>query len=363
MLLDVFARTGDRAWLSRAVRDAEQHYRFWMAEPHLVAATGLSRYWDFGEGPAPEVLSDERDEEGRTHYDRVREYYRTHDVTDYDESRFYDAKADQLTALFYKGDRSMRESGFDPSNRYGPFSADITSYVPVCLNSLLYRMETDLAEASRLLADEDGAKRWDARAEERRERMDRYLWDEGEGLYLDYDFETGKRRVYPFAATFYPLWAGAASRSQADRVARNLPRFEATGGLLTSTTKSGSQWDAPFGWAPLQLLAVSGLRRYGHDEEASRLARKFIGLVTSEFERTGTIVEKYDVERGASDVAPGIRFGYAANQVGFGWTNGVYLELLAGLPERPAATPPRMSRAVNVRQERQPAVTRAGPRP
>jgi alpha,alpha-trehalase len=331
MLLAVFARTGDRAWLRGAMEEAEQHYRFWTTEPHLVPETGLSRYYDLGEGPAPEVLSDERDEKGRTHYDRVREHYRTHEVTDYDEARFYDAKADRLTPLFYKGDRSMRESGFDPSNRFGPFSADITSYVPVCLNSLLYQMEKDLAEASRLLADEDGAKRWEARAEERRARMDRFLWDEAEGLYLDYNFETRKRRMYPFAATFHPLWAGAASRAQADRVARNLPLFEAQAGLLTSTTTSGSQWDAPFGWAPLQLIAVCGLRRYGHGEDASRLARKFVGLVTREFERTGTIVEKYDVRRGASDVAADIRFGYAANQVGFGWTNGVYLELLAGL--------------------------------
>jgi len=360
MLLDVFARTGDRDWLRQGVRDAEQHYRFWTTEPHLVPATGLSRYWDFGEGPAPEVLSDERDEQGRTHYDRVREYYRTHDVTDYDVARFYDRKADQLTPLFYKGDRSMRESGFDPSNRYGPFSAEITSYVPVCLNSLLYRMEKDLADASRLLADEDGAKRWETRAEERRGRMDRYLWDDAAGLYLDYDFETGKRRLYPFAATFYPLWAGAASRAQADRVASNLSRFEAAAGLLTSTTNSGSQWDAPFGWAPLQLLAVDGLRRYGHDEDASRLARRFVALVTREFERTGTIVEKYDVVRGASDVAPGIRYGYAANQVGFGWTNAVYLELLAGLRAAPAVVPARVSRAGSPRRELRPAAA-AGP--
>jgi alpha,alpha-trehalase len=355
MLLDVFARTGDRDWLRQGVRDAEQHYRFWTTEPHLVPATGLSRYWDFGEGPAPEVLSDERDEKGRTHYDRVREYYRTHRVTDYDVARFYDAKADRLTPLFYKADRSMRESGFDPSNRYGPFSADITSYDPVCLNSLLYRMETDLAEASRLLGEAEGAKRWEARAEDRRARIDRYLWDEPAGLYLDYDFETGKRRLYPFAATFYPLWAGAASRAQADRVAGNLAMFEAKAGVLTSTTRSGSQWDAPFGWAPLQLLAISGLRRYGHDEDASRLSRKFIDLVTREFERSGTIVEKYDVERGASDVAGGIRFGYSANQAGFGWTNAVYLELLAGLQARPAVAAPRRSPTVSPRPEHRPA--------
>ena len=57
---------------------------------------------------------------------------------------------------------------------------------------------------------------------------------------------------------------------------------------------------------------------------------------TKEFEEHAAIVEKYDIERRESDVSAGIRFGYAANQVGFGWTNGAYLDLLAGLD---AATP------------------------
>ncbi len=340
MMLGVFARSGDRAWLESTLKAAESHYTFWTTEPHLVPATGLSRYFDFGEGPAPEVLSDERDEQGRTHYDRVREFYRANDVTDYEEARFYDAKADRLTPLFYKGDRSMRESGFDPSNRFGPFSADITDYVPVCLNALLYQMERDFADISRILGRADAAKGWDARAEERRSLMDRYLWDEGKGLYLDYDVAKGSRRDYPFATTFYPLWVGAASPVQAARVAGNLKRFEETGGLLTSTTTSGSQWDAPFGWAPLQLIAVDGLRRCGHTDAADRIARKVIALVTREFERSGTIVEKYDVRRSASDVAGDIRFGYRENQVGFGWTNGVYLELVAGLTRASEARRP-----------------------
>jgi alpha,alpha-trehalase len=59
--------------------------------------------------------------------------------------------------------------------------------------------------------------------------------------------------------------------------------------------------------------------------------------VVEDFERRGTIVEKYDVERRTSDVEGGIRFGYAENQVGFGWTNGVFLELLATRFGRTAA--------------------------
>jgi alpha,alpha-trehalase len=328
MILGVYQRTRDRAWLERTLPAIERYYTFWTTEPHLIPELGLSRYYDFGEGPAPEVISDERDAQGRTHYDRVREHYKTHDVTDYDEALYYDAAADRLTDLFYKGDRSMRESGFDPSNRFGPFSVDIIHYAPVCLNSLLYWMENDAARITTELGDAAAAERWRARAGTRRDAVNRLLWNEQRGLYFDYSFRTNRQREYEFATTFYPLWTGLATNEQAARVQANLQRFEAPGGLLTSLEVTGSQWDAPFGWAPLQLIAAQGLRRYGFEEDADRLAEKFISLVTKEFEEHGTIVEKYDVRRRESDVEAGIKFGYAANQIGFGWTNGVVVQLL-----------------------------------
>jgi alpha,alpha-trehalase len=337
MLLGVYERTRDRAWLRRALPAIERYYRYWTTEPHLVPDAGLSRYFDLGDGPAPEVVSAERDADGRTHYDRVREYYRTHDVADYDKALYYDAANDRLTSLFYKGDRSMRESGFDPSNRFGPFSVDIVHYVPVCLNALLYRMEVEAGRIATELGDRRAAEEWGRRAAARRERIDRLLWDPEAGLYLDYNFRTGRRRHYEFATTFYPLWTGLATPEQAARVRASLARLEAPGGLLTSTEVTGSQWDAPFGWAPLQMIAVQGLRRYGYHEDADRLATKFIALVTKEFEEHHAILEKYDVRRLESDVSAGIRFGYASNEIGFGWTNGVVLELLSEIRARQRA--------------------------
>src|SRR5206468_2449666 len=113
---------------------------------------------------------------------------------------------------------------------------------------------------------------------------------------------TARRRPYEFATTFYPLWAGMSSPEQARRVVGNLRRFEAPGGVLTSTQTSGSQWDAPYGWAPLQLIAVDGLRRYGYQQDADRLARKFVSLVADDFDAHGTIAEKYDVRRRSPDL-------------------------------------------------------------
>jgi alpha,alpha-trehalase len=328
MILAVYRRTEDRKWLADSVAAIERYYQFWTRPPHLTPETGLSRYFDEGEGPAPEVVSSEHDARGRTDYDLVRDYYRTHHVTDYDVTQYYDAQKDRLTALFYQGDRSMRESGFDPSSRFGPFSVDIIHYNPVCLNSLLYLMEIQTAEIMDILNREADAGVWRKRAQDRAAQMNRLMWDSRDGLYYDYDFVHGRVRRYPFLTTFYPLWAGIAGPDRAARVIRKLPVFERPGGLQTSPYRSGDQWDAPFGWAPLQWISVQALDRYGYRAEAERISKHFLSLVRQEFVRHGTIVEKYDVVSRRAEVVSRLRFGYRSNEAGFGWTNAVFTALL-----------------------------------
>ena len=56
------------------------------------------------------------------------------------------------------------------------------------------------------------------------------------------------------------------------------------------------QWDYPFGWAPHQMLAWDGLRRYGFEEEAQRLAYRWLHMITKvSIDYNGAVVEKYDV--------------------------------------------------------------------
>ena len=337
MILAVYRRTHDHQWIADALPAIETYYRYWISEPHQTRSTGLSRYFDTGEGPAPEVIASEREPNGVTHYDRVLEYFRKNRVEDYDVSQYYDAKAHRLTPLFYKGDRSMRESGFDPSGRFGPFSVDIIHYNPVCLNSLLYLMESETAELLEEIPARAGvpagdAALWRKRAQDRAALINALMWNEHDGLYEDYDFTRRRTRRYPFLTTFYPLWAGIARPAQAARVAANVPLFERAGGLETSTTESGDQWDAPFVWAPLQLIAVDGLRRYGYRAEADRISVKFLGMVAEQYRKSGMILEKYDAVRRSVEVNREIRFGYHSNEAGFGWTNAVFTNLLDALP-------------------------------
>jgi len=347
----------DRKWMERAYRLAAQDYDMWTRVPHLAGSTGLSRYYDFGTGPPPESSQDE-DNLRR----KVVGYFLLHphlghkyvevidnakiarqsigpvftvqvcDASTAPGGSACDSAGDlHLSADYYKGDRSMRESGFDVSFRFEPYGAATHHFAPVCLNSLLYKTEKDLGRMARALGRSVDAEKWEHRATRRKMLIDRYLWNPKRGLFFDYNFETGARSTYEYVTTFYPLWAGLATAEQARAVARNLKTFEYSGGLATSSVNSGTQWDYPYGWAPLQLLAVEGLRRYGDSPDADRIAGKFLSVVLENFHQEGTIREKYNVVTRSSE-AP-VTAGYRINVIGFGWTNGVFLQLLHELPE------------------------------
>jgi alpha,alpha-trehalase len=349
---------GDKAWLTKAYADLEKDYEMWNRDPHLAGDTGLSRYYDFGEGPPAEGLQDESGI-----YRKVATYFFFHpaqaghyiveDLLGATEPVAGAAYAQQvcdvsvsmtmgraecekrrefkLSADFYKGDRSMRESGFDVSFRFGPFGAATHHYAPVCLNSLLYKTEKDLEQISRWLGRTADAEKWSKRAVERKRLIARYLWDEKAGFFFDYNLQTGQRSSYRYATTFYPLWAGLATPEQARAMVKNLATLERPGGLAMSTEETGAQWDLPYGWGSVEMLAIDGLRRYGFNADADRISYEFLSMVAENFRRDGNIREKYDVVKRSSEAH--VEAGYAMNVVGFGWTNAAFLELLHGLPK------------------------------
>jgi len=258
------------AWLDRAYADLEKDYEMWTQEPHLAGDTGLSRYYDFGDGPPAEAVQDETG-----FYRKVSKYFFLHpaQANSYilenkpgvtqpvsgapytlqvcDAARTM-ARPDceqvqefKLSSDYYKGDRSMRESGFDVSFRFGPFGAATHHYAPVCLNSLLYKTEKDMEQISRWLGRSADAEKWSSRAEERKKLIARYLWNQEQGTFFDYNFETKQQSSYRYATMFYPLWSGLATPEQAKAVVRNLKGFEQAGGLPMSIEDTGAQWDLP----------------------------------------------------------------------------------------------------------------------
>jgi alpha,alpha-trehalase len=349
----------DSAWLARAYTYAERDYALWTSKEHLAGDTGLARYDDLGSGPVPEMADDS------SYYPDVIRWLLAHPndhpeylITSTSNPTPAQARAlaktscdialskvcaaavvdnHRLSAAFYHSDRAMRESGFDTSFRFGPFSGSTANYAPVCLNSLLYKYEKDMQHIATVLGKTADAKRWSDRALARQRAINRYLWSDTDHLYMDFDFVHNTRSHYKYVTTYYPLWAGVASKEQATALRQMLPAFEQPGGLAMSDNDSGVQWDMPFGWAPTTWLAVSGLDAYGDHDDAVRIAQKFSKTILDNFEHDGTMREKYNVGDGSANVK--VAAGYKANVVGFGWTNAVYLKLQDLIAAPSAAAP------------------------
>lgn len=88
------------------------------------------------------------------------------------------------------------------------------------------------------------------------------LWNDEEGIWQDYDMINKAQRPYFYGSNMAPLWAGCwdpitpQNTSTVDKVMNYLTTSPATkydGGVPTSLTDSGQQWDFPNGWPPLQV--------------------------------------------------------------------------------------------------------------
>jgi alpha,alpha-trehalase len=357
-------RTEADAWLEHAYEVAGKDYSTWTSPEHKAGTTGLARYYDYGSGPVPEMsdadsyypavirglvehptpAGDAFLVKGSEHPDAAEAARLKQTSCDVNASAvcmraWYGGY--RLTRDFYQGDRAMRESGFDTSDRFGPFSGAAHHFAPVCLNSLLYRYERDMAHFAHLLDKPQDALHWDRKANARADAMQHYLWRAKDGVFADYDFYHAKTSDYAFITSLYPLWAGVATREEANQMEAKLNLFERPGGLSTSNTNTGLQWDEPYGWAPTNWIAVAGLDELGFHADAVRIAEHFDATVDAGFAADGTIREKYDVVTGNANVA--VTAGYKENVIGFGWTNAVYLKLreIEGedrpVPAQPAA--------------------------
>ncbi len=168
----------------------------------------------------------------------------------------------------YRDLRSAAASGWDFSSRWMDNPQQLntlrtTSIVPVDLNSLMFKMEKSSpapAKLPEITRWQTSTKRWQMPV--KRDR--KYLWNDQQGWYADYDLKSHKVRNQLTAAALFPLYVNAAAKDRASKMATaTKTHLLQPGGLNTTSVKSGQQWDAPNGWAPLQWVATEGLQNYG----------------------------------------------------------------------------------------------------
>jgi alpha,alpha-trehalase len=233
-------------------------------------------------------------------------------------SRYYD--------INYLHDLAEAESGWDMTPR---FDRKALNYLPVDLNALLYKYETDFARAARIFDDKREAARWDDAAAVRKAAMDELMWDKLRGMYYDYNFIKKRRGGVNSLAAYFPMFAGMVDEKQAAALVKSLRRFENKGGLSTTDAlplgqfvlgSMPTQWAYPNGWAPLHYVVVKGLERYGYHQDARRIATKWLKTNVNWFNREQVFLEKYNV---VSPDKPPVK-GVYPSQTGFGWTNAIF---------------------------------------
>jgi alpha,alpha-trehalase len=235
--------------------------------------------------------------------------------------------------------RAAAESGWDFSSRWfadGSTLAtiDTTEIVPVDLNSLLFGLENAISAGCRVRRDVACSAEFSHRAAVRHAAVDRYLWNETRGEYLDYRWTQRMPIPRLSAATLYPLFVALASAAQAEAVAHSAARdLLRPGGVVTTALATGQQWDSPNGWAPIQWIAIAGLRRYDQPALAEIIACRWMVTVSDVYLRSGKLVEKYNVIDAGGGGGGG---GEYPLQDGFGWTNGVMRKLIALYPAEAA---------------------------
>jgi alpha,alpha-trehalase len=150
-------------------------------------------------------------------------------------------------------------------------------------------------------------------------------------MFTDFLWRSGKLTGNTTAATLYPLFLELATFNQARAVAATVQqKLLDVGGLATTLVTSGQQWDAPNGWAPLQWIAVEGLRNYGFGSLAQQIATRWVHKNIAGYQQAAKLVEKYNVTTTGGDEGGG---GEYATQIGFAWTNGVLVALTSLYPD------------------------------
>lgn len=332
-------------WVKNLLVTAEEEYEtVWMKKGRYVPEIHLNTYGGMSYKIPPEV------EDG--HFDHIIEPYAKKaglSIKDYSSKYMSEELDEPALDEFFRHDVALRESGHDTTYRWNVDGKDqCANFATVDLNCLLYRYEIDFyGFYKNIFRDKEKAELWRKRAERRKEAIFKYLYNEEDGCFYDYNYVIEKQSTFLSATTLYPLIGSSQyamrlhllNRKQVDRLIENgLAKLEQKGGIASTTQESIAhipenfperQWDFPYGWAPHQILVWGGLFNYRKDDIADRLIYKWLYMIVTNFmESGGAIAEKYDVVNATLDFQveygnEGTSFEYF-NQEGFGWTNSSF---------------------------------------
>jgi hypothetical protein len=162
------------------------------------------------------------------------------------------------------------------------------------------------------------------------ERINRWLWNEEEGIYYDVDVQ-GKQTKLKTAASFWPMLAGITSPEQNAKLVEHLKNpnefwrdipFATLSADHPEYKSNGGYWRGAV-WAPTNYMIIKGLEMNGYNELATEAAEKYIQGIYEVFRQTGTLWENYAPDRKAGKLNPGVHDyseDYFCRKDFVGWT-------------------------------------------
>ncbi|NHN88315.1 alpha,alpha-trehalase TreF [Acetobacter conturbans] len=249
------------------------------------------------------------------------------------------ASTSRPSAEIWRDLRAGSETGWDFSSRWLQdrhtlSTIHTTDLVTIEMSCAVAHLAQTLAHAYELSGNKEKAAHYKAEAEQRIAAIQRVLWDPKRGAFYDYDWKNERLTDVLSAATAVPLFMHMATTPQAHTVAKTLrEKLLYPGGLVATDVISGQQWDSPNGWAPFEWMAIKGLNLYGEDSLAQEIAKRWMTRVIGTYEKSGVLLEKYDVVNPQISPTGGVGGGEYPMQIGFGWTNGTLLGLMNRYPQ------------------------------
>lgn len=291
MVKDVYNQTKDDEWLAKAVAGLEKEYEFWMTK--RMTEIGLNQYGC-----------------NATDSERLLYYY------DYVSTRVeLDQNiSNQEKIQIAKNFVAEAESGEDYTPRYSNHNA--LEYVQIDLNAHLFGLE-EFLESYFKDKNQDKYLYYLAQKNRRKELIEKYCYNEETGVYCDYNFVKKQRNKITCAACFLPYFYNFARKDSSLETVYNT--LKCKGGIVAcqDTGDTAYQWGYPYVWAPHQFFAFVALKNYCLLDKAEELRVNYTNLLSTEFDKTGTLWERYDENGRAADLE------YPTQQM-LGWTAGTY---------------------------------------
>lgn len=207
-------------------------------------------------------------------------------------------KPDAVHGLYWS---NALGSGMDNTPRNGSGWVDMSAQMVIQYN--------DLAAMCEQLGEREKAETFREHADAIAEKINRWMWNEEDGLYYDVD-DRGNQIKWKTVACFWPMLAGITSEQQEVRLIANLkdpetfwrkngfPSLAADQKLYEPT---GGYWRGGV-WPPTTYAIIRGLTERGHEGFALEATRRHLDAMYRVYKKTGTVWELYapDMDRQGS---------------------------------------------------------------